>query len=204
MYVETSDTLVPAHTIKVKTDERVAGKSIFGYLKVTTEPITCKFYGVYGQMMYSMTGIGGYAEKAYVYEDFSPAPPVGYENQKLTNITYAPVSTLSAWTDLQTNGEKWQFGLFAGYTKNLGASETISSTGNYFGRGNDINYIYRISPRAIYTNGKFRIAPEMEYTVAAYATRDEGGNLNIDDKGVVTDSKEIANFRFLIGVYYMF
>jgi hypothetical protein len=204
MYVETFDTL-RIQSVKVKTNERVSGKSIFAYLKINTEPLTCKLYGVLGQMMYSMTGLGGYTEKEFIYSAFTPEPPVGYINQLLTNITYAPINTLSAWTDIQTNGKVWQFGLFGGFTKNMGASDSTSSTGAYYGRGKDINYIYRIAPRVIYTNGKFRVTPEIEYTVAAYATMDEEtGKLNIDEKGVVTDSKEIANFRFLVGVFYMF
>ena len=198
LYVEPSASDTLSQPVKVKTSERVSGLSAFVYLKMKTDPLTVKFYGVWGQMMYSMTGIGGYAEKAFEYQDITDT----LYTRRLQNITYSPINTISAWTDIQTNGSTWQFGLFAGYTKNMGATDAIS--GSYFGRGKDINYIYRIAPRAIYTNGKFKIAPEIEYTVAAYATKDDSGTLNIDEHGVVTDSKEISNFRFLFGVYYIF
>jgi len=192
---EASDTLDEPD--RVKTSERVSGLSTFAYFKMKTEPLTIKLYGVLGQMMYSMTGIGGYAEKEFTYENIS-------DSLYKRKITYCPINTLSAWVDLQTNGEEWQFGFFGGYTKNIGAFDSISVIGKYYSRGNDINYIYRISPRVIYTNGKLRIATEVEYTVAAYATSNELGQLNINEKGAVTDSKEIANFRFLLGVYYLF
>lgn len=204
LYIETSDSL-NAQTVRTKTSEKVTGISAFSYLKITTEPLTYKLYGVLGQMMYSMTGLGGYTEKEVIYMDFAPAPPDGFPNQRITNITYTPISTLSVWADIHTNGNQWQFGLFGGYTKNLGSKDALLAGGNVYARGANINYIYRISPRVIYTNGKFRITPEIEYTVAAYATVDENTGLeNIDEKGVVTDSKEIPNFRFLLGLYYMF
>ncbi len=96
--------------------------------------------------------------------------------------------------DIHTNGKTWQFGLFSGYTQNMGSNDVIN--GSYFSRGSDIKYVYRISPRLTYSNGKFRIAPEIDYTVAAYGTKDE--------KGAVKDTKEVGNFRILLGVYYFF
>ena len=204
MYVETFDTL-HVQGIKIKTNERIAGKSFFAYLKINSKQLTYKFYGILGQLMYSMTNLGGYAEKEFIMEDFLPEPPAGFLNSKLTNITYTPINTFSAWTDMNSNGKVWQFGFFGGFTKNLGANDSISTAGKVYARGANIKYVYRISPRAIYTNGKFKVAPEIEYTVAAYATTDEETGLtNINEKGVVTDSKEIGNFRFLLGVYYLF
>jgi len=100
--------------------------------------------------------------------------------------------------------------LFLGYSKNLGITETDlvtqNATGPYFSRGkdvagkgyanDDIGYMYRISPRFIYNAGKFRIAPEIEYTVAGYG--------NADGLGLVEDAEAVGNFRFLVGVYYFF
>ena len=86
----------------------------------------------------------------------------------------------------------------------LAARRASEITGPTYQRGANIDYIYRISPRFIYNSGRFRIAPEIEYTVAGYATTDANGNLNIDTKGVVTDSKAVANVRLLLGVYLFF
>ncbi|RLD79586.1 MAG: hypothetical protein DRJ15_09055, partial [Bacteroidetes bacterium] len=96
--------------------------------------------------------------------------------------------------DIHSNGKKWQVGLLAGYAQNLGAGKDI--TGPTYQRGSNIAYLYRISPRFIYNSGKFRIAPEIEYTVAAYGTA--------QSDGLVKDTKEIGNLRFLLGVYYFF
>lgn len=169
-----------AVTKKYKTDRTVSGLSGMAYFKYKSKDVTFKLEGVYGQLMYSMTMLGGYA----VHDRDSVN---GFQD-------YTPINTLSVWTDIHTNGKKCQFGLFGGYSKNLGSDEKI--TGKYYSRGSNIAYLYRISPRLIINSGKFRIAPEIEYTVAAYGTPDE--------KGVVKDYKEIGNFRFLVGVFYFF
>ena len=178
---------------KIKTNEKISGTSFFGYAKYKSDPVTIKLYAVQGQMMFGMTNLGGYAESAFVYN----------EAGMLSNIKYTPTSTMSLWTDIHTNGKTWQFGLFAGYSKNQAANDTI--VGSNYSRGSNIDFAYRFSPRVIYNNGKFRVAPEIEYTVAAYATTDKDtGILNRDPQGLITESKEIGNFRFLIGVYFFF
>lgn len=174
--------------VSVKTDQKVAGTSVFGYFKIKTKPVTVKLYGVSGQLMTSMIMLGGYAEQKFIYEDINNNPGIN------TDISYTPITTTSAWIDVHTNGTTWQFGLFSGYTQNMGSNDVIE--GAYYSRGSDIKYVYRVSPRVTYTNGKFRIAPEIDYTVAAYGTKNE--------KGVVNDTKEIGNIRFLLGVYYFF
>ncbi len=183
----------PYEGIKIKANEKVSGTSFFGYFKYKSEPVTVKLYAIQGQMMFSMVNIGGYAETSYTYDS----------DGKLTSIGYSPTKTMSLWTEVHTNGKTWQFGLFGGYAKNQGANDTI--VGANYSRGSTIDYSYRVSPRVIYNNGKFRVAPEIEYTVAAYATTDKDtGLLNMDPKGAITESKELGNFRFLVGVYYFF
>lgn len=163
------------------TNETVNSLSTMAFLKIKIPALTIKMEGIYGQDMYNMTMIGGYA---------------------VTNITdplknyleYTPLSTLSFWTDIHTNGKKVQAGLFAGYSQNLGCGEDI--VGDRYVRGSDIDYVYRISPRIIFNSGKMRFAGEVEYTTAAYGAP--------DTDGTVINSKEVSNLRFLIGVYYFF
>jgi len=172
-----------------KTSETITSISEMIFLKMKFPKVTFKIQGVYAQDPFNWLMIGGYA-----VESLSD-PMKDYRN-------YTPITTASGWLDIHSNGKKWQVGLLAGYSKNLGADKDIS--GPTYQRGADIAYLYRISPRFVYNSGKFRIAPEIEYTVAAYATKDANGILNIDSKGMVTDSKEIGNVRFLLGVYFFF
>lgn len=177
----------------VKTDGLANGTSFFGYFKYKADPITFKLYGVMGQSMFSMINLGGYAESK-----FETMPNL---DETVTGIEYTPYKTNSLWADIHTNGKTWQFGLFGGFTKNGGAKDEI--VGSAYVRGSNIDYVYRISPRVIYNNGKFRVAPEIEYTVAAYAKADSEGNM-YDNNGKVTNSQEIGNLRILIGVYFFF
>jgi len=151
------------------------------YAKLRIPKFTFKIGGFWGQNMYSFTMLGGYAVKSIT------DPVKG-------SVDYANVPVLSGWCDLLTNGKKWQFGIFGGYCKNLGPG--VKVIGPYYSRGPDIDYLYRISPRVILNVNKFRFAPELEYTVAAY------GHTN--EKGYVSNSQEVGNFRVLIGVYYFF
>lgn len=168
-----------------KTSETVDAYSGMFYAKWKNPLLTVKLEAVYGQMFYNLTMLGGYA-----VEDVTD-PTKDFRS-------YSPVNTLSFWGDIHTNGKKWQVGLFGGYSKNMGAGRDLYSLDpeDYYSRGSNIAYLYRISPRFVYNAGKFRIAPEIEYTVAAYGKTDVNGE--------VIDSEEVANFRALLGVYYFF
>ncbi len=168
--------------LKYKSSEKISTFSGLVYTKLVIRPITVKLAGFYGQDPYDYTMIGGYGES-------------GILDASTNAVEYSPISTMSFWADINTNGKRLQGGLFLGYSKNMGAPDGKEIT-TYYARGNNIAYLYRISPRLIYNVGKFRLAPEIDYTVAAYG--------KVAPDGIPTDTKEIGNFRFLLGVYYFF
>lgn len=172
-----------------KTDTRVSSMGASLFFKFKCEKITFKLHEYYGGNATNLTMLGGYGEK-----DFTDLTK-GF-------LEYTPTRNNSVWAEIHTNGKKWQYGLFGGYAKNLGSSEEIK--GAFYARGADIDYVYRASGRVIFNAGKFRIAPEIEYTAAAYAVRNDDGSLQMDEKGKITESSEVANFRILLGVYYFF
>jgi MFS family permease len=151
------------------------------YFKYRTSAATLKAELIYGQDLHHLTMLGGYA----VHEVTDQVK--GFE-------TYTPLDTVSGWVEVQTNGPRFQAGLFAGYSKNLGAKKAIS--GAAYARGADIAGLYRIAPRVLLNEGKLRLAAEVEWTVAAYGTP--------DGRGVVRDAKWIGNLRILGAVYYFF
>lgn len=167
-----------------KTDERINSMSFSAYTKYKSKNITAKLMGFYGGDAYDMTMLGGYVEHEII-------------NPEKSFVSYTPICVSSLWFDLHTNGPKFQYGIFGGYIKNLGPRDDYLEGGNIYARGYNIDHIYRISGRFIYNVHKFRMAPEIEYTVAAYAT-EWGDNLSI------TKSNPIGNVRFLIGFYYFF
>ncbi len=168
-----------------KTTEGINSLSGMAYLKLGFPKVVAKVAVLYGQSMFDYTMIGGYAEAQYI------------DNEQ-GMVTYENFTTLSSWAEIMTTGKKMQGGLFLGYSKNLGTSDIIRDNKKYYyARGYDIAHLYRISPRFVYNVGKLRIAPEIEYTVAAY------GMTNYLD-GAVTDPEPVGNFRFLLGVFYFF
>lgn len=164
-----------------KTSEGINSMMAIAYFKIACPKIVYKLAGSYGQNTYDFTMLGGYVE----------IPGI---DTVTAFSTYENISTMSVWTEIMTTGKKMNGGIFLGYSKNLGASDEFM--GISYSREDKIDYLYRISPRFVYNAGKFRIAPELEYTVAGYGTT--------ESDATVIDAEPIGNFRFLLGVFYFF
>jgi hypothetical protein len=167
------------------TDETVSGLAYILYSKFKLKNFTFKVQGTYGQLTDNLTMLGGYGVNEII-------DPVKYTH------SYTPMNVMALWLDGFYTLKKWEFGLFAGYSKNQGFDKNIFSKFSAWGRGLDIDNVYRFSPRIIYTEGKMKFAVEVENTVAAYGTMD------IYDKGLVKDTTKVSNLRLLLAVYYMF
>jgi len=169
---------------------KVGSLSQLAYFKIKVHNFMWKVEGVYGQNMYDMMMLVGYAIK---YETVA-------DNLLRDEKQYTTLDAFSVWTDFGFTVKKFQFGLFGGYTQNLGSLHNISSwtsATSYYSRGYDIHHIYRVSPRIVFTTGKFRAALEGEYTTAAYGSK-------INSLGLVDELKPVSNIRVLLGVYYSF
>jgi hypothetical protein len=162
-------------------DEKIGSWAGMAYAKLRTADATFKVEGVYGQNLFNLTMLGGYAVSKV------SGPPK--DDQE-----YANLNTMSVWGEAHTNGTKWQAGIFGGWSKNLGLED--ERAGSYYARGADIGYVYRIAPRIVLNEGKFRFATEVEWTAAGYGTPGK--------KGVVEDIKEVGNLRLLLATYYFF
>ena len=162
-----------------ETDERINSIAFLGFLKVVSDKFTFKVEGVYGGNMTDLLMLGGYAVKSV---DLN----TGIEE-------YTSIKTLSAWTEF-IYGSAFQVGLFAGYTKNLGADDNIA--GSVYARGTNIESIIRVSPRAQYSAGKTRFACEVEFTSAMYGVADV--------KGKVENSEAVSNLRLLVAAFLFF
>ncbi len=167
------------------TDAGVGSMSAIAFMKYQARKFTVKLEGVYGQNIANDLSISGYVVSHI--QDI---------NKDI--VKYSPMQTMSFWTDIHTNGKVWQFGIFAGYTQNIGATEDMASpTAPVYGLATDIANLYRISPRAIYNVNKLRFALELEYTAANYGA-------NRESNGRPTDLTLADNFRTLFAVYYFF
>lgn len=164
-----------------ESNSTVGGYSAFVNLKIRTKPLNVSLMGVYGQNSSDLMMIGGYAVSGISGD---------YDQYK----TYTTLNTANFWADLTTNGKKISFGFFSGFSKNLGAGDAI--LGSTYGRGNNIDYLLRFSPRIIFTGGRFSFGTEVETTTAAYGTSGSDGK--------VTNASNVTNLRILLSTIYRF
>ncbi|KAA3610294.1 MAG: hypothetical protein D8M58_06260 [Calditrichaeota bacterium] len=164
---------------KYDADETVSSLAGIAFAKFVSGEFTIKAESIYGSNMTDLLMLGGYAVK-------STDLATGAEE-------YTNSKTLSAWTDL-SYGKGFGFGLFAGYTNNMGTED--ENTGPYYSRGSNIDNVIRVSPRLQYQIGKTRFAGEVEYTSAAYGTADINGK--------VKDTTNTDNIRLVIAAYLFF
>lgn len=165
------------------TNQKVNAFSAIAYFNKRVKNFECKFAATYGENTTDFLMLGG----------FAVLDTVNFETKE---ISYIPLRNVSAWVDFSTTGKVWQIGLFAGYNKNIGASKDF--VGNISGFYNNINYLYRISPRVNYYVNKIQIGAELEYTAAAF------GDGRYTSKGIPLSPKEVGNLRVILGIYYNF
>ncbi len=166
-----------------KADETVSSLSamIFGGYK--TEKVDIKLQGLWGQNLSDQLSLGGYVE--YLADTLTGA------------YNYANTSAASAWLDINVKCNKWvQVGIFGGYIKNLGYEKEITHKVAFYGRGENIDNIIRISPRVKLCYQKLALCWEMDYSSAAYG--------KVDAKGKISDLTPAGNLRNTISAYYYF
>ena len=172
------------------TSTSVNSYALMAFFKSRSKHITVKAQCTYGQNLYDQVMLGGYAYKYTT--DIKQIERGDYDYTTLNNV--------SAWADIATNGSKFQFGLFGGYSKNLGSQYNIlnwESPTSYFSRGYNIGYIYRISPRVAFISGKVKMGVEGDYSVAGYGT-------TLNSLGDVQNITPVANFRLMYSFFYFF
>jgi hypothetical protein len=170
-----------AQTAFYKTNSKSEALTASLFMKLKYPKFTTKFGGIYSGNGYALSLLGGYAVKSVTDAE------KGF-------VDYANIRTLAFWANISTNGTKWQYALFGGWSKNLGADTDVK--GPLYVRGHNIDYLYRVAPRAMFTMNKLRFAAEVEYTVAAYG--------KVNGKAIVYDASPVGNLRTLLSAYYFF
>jgi len=168
-----------------KTDEMLSSVQMNAWMTVKSDKLVWNLHTIYGENMYNFVMIGGY----------------GVKNVKANgDYEYTNVKTSSIWSDLYTTTGDVRYGLFAGYTKNLGADDDLVTDADGFvglySRGSNIDYIYQFGPRVEWYSGKFMIGTQVLYTAAAYGTTQVNGK--------VKDASEVGSTRFMVHLKYSF
>jgi len=119
--------------------------SVFG--KVNLGEVTLKAQTLLNNSLYEGCSLGGYLMLA----DGS------FEDWHFNTV----------WLDIERNSGHWRPGIFLGFAKNLDYGNT--NFVHRFGRGHDMEYLWRIQPRLTYTTLKgLSFTGEAEYTRAGY------------------------------------
>ncbi len=163
-----------------ETDASIGSFSAYANVKFKTSPVNVSVMGVIAQNASDLVMIGGYA--------VSSTNPVSEVK------TYTNLKTGNLWADLTSNGDRVVFGFFTGFSKNLGAQDDIS--GAVYGRGNNIDHVFRVSPRVLVTEGRLTFAAEIESTTVAYGT--------MQTNGKIANMNNVSNLRILISTIYKF
>ncbi|MGM0549901.1 MAG: hypothetical protein ACQESW_02360 [Bacteroidota bacterium] len=164
------------------TDEMIGSYNLEAFAKLPLGPVTLKLEGIYGQNLTSYVMIGGYGAT---------------ENPLLTDdYSYQNIHSYSLWADLSGGSDKVGYGIFGGLSGNLGAEDTYYSVG--YGRGEDLDKIFRISPRATFTSNNVMFALEYILTGAIYGE-------NFNEQLEVTETADATlNHRLLFSAKYSF
>ncbi|MBS3776362.1 MAG: hypothetical protein KGY70_14300 [Bacteroidales bacterium] len=169
---------------EIKTNNTVGGLSAIAFARLSLNPITIKIQAVSGQNATDVLQISGFAVES-IQDDTDKR-------------SYLPLRNMSLWTDIHTNGGPFQFGVFAGYTKNRGTKQNIINDPDLImGFGKNIASLYRISPRILYSSGKLKFGLEGEYTSATFG---DGYN----QKAIPINTHTVGNMRVLLSTYYHF
>jgi hypothetical protein len=164
------------------TNSSASGISANVYMKKATQLLTFKLAGYYIENGTEYLAIGGYAIK----DSLDVIKGI---------VSYAPMRTMSCWSEIHTNGKSIQFGVFGGYTQNLGTKSEVKGP-FYLTTNMPVKSVYRISPRLTIKQNNFTLAGEVEFTSALYGTP--------DNHGIMRNTTKADNVRYLISVMYKF
>ena len=115
------------------------------------------YQGIYGDNLFEQGMLGGYLET------FSPSGQ-GYG--------YEPFGCAAVWADFRRRTGKWRPGLFVGYTKNLFFGREFDPTAQAYGRGFDIDNVWRVQPQVAFCPFEhLHFCTEIEYTSATYGEK---------------------------------
>jgi hypothetical protein len=170
-----------------KVNESISSISAIAYLALQYENWRLRSKFVYGENLYELQQISGYAVKN--------------RNICTGEQDYTNTRALSWWIDLV--GTKWETlepALFVGYTKNIGSKDILFRNENdnpiVFARAPNIEYAARVAPRIRWKISKLTIGAEIEYDRAAFG--------DIGPKGKIENAVPVSNTRLHIALYYYF
>ena len=158
-------------------EDNVGAFGLLAYAKAKLgENLTWQVYGNYGQNPSELIQLGG----------------VGTIDGKVKSN-----STFSAWTEFYGDvSPSFEWGLFGGYTKDLGFSKQPT---NYTTSTGDVISAWRVSPRFGWKSGNTKFTTEFDYTSATRGYYDANGKTKANAKDAT-----VGNFRVSLSLIQSF
>lgn len=168
-----------------KTDTKIGSTSFSVFGKLNAGQMSLRFQGIYGDNLFEQGLMGGYVESA-----------LNADNE----YNYTNLGTTTVWADLSRTQGVCRPGLFVGYGCNNNFGDKVDYGSTVFGRGFDIDYVWRVQPRVgFYPTEYLNFFAEMEYTNACYGKRVEEA-----DKYYYKSDYNVDNYRFILAVVFNF
>lgn len=170
-----------------KTTSTISSFAFLAYYRLKAQNFDFKLKGIYGQNLNENLMLGGFGihEIDTVKREF----------------TYTPTNHFFVWSNftytIKKNNLEIVPGIFVGYLKNLGTSQSLVDTKYLFAMGGNIDQMYRVSPAINIKSGPIGFSLEYEYTSADY------GTINLSN-GNVINTHTVANHRVLFTAFYFF
>jgi len=176
-----SQSIIDNKTYKV--NEQLGSFSFGAYAGYSHNLLSIKAKSILGENLSGATLLGGFG--------ITKKDEITGE-QEYTNFRHS-----SSWLNI-TYGKKYQGGLFAGYTKNLGSQDALISP-DVYGEGMNMNELYRLCGTFSYNIPKFSIGLEYEFTTAVYGV----GDRNLSN-GLFNETRNVQGNRILGVICYSF
>lgn len=172
---------------RYKTSTDVVSHSFTVFGKYEFPDFSLRMQAVRADNLGEISMLGGYIEnpldevsKTYSYENFG---------------------CTTAWLDFGKSTGKWRPGIFLGYGVNNDFGEKLPAGANVYGRGFEIENLWRVQPRiSYYPADKFGLFFEVEYTSVKYGEKQE----DPDGTFHYESGYNVGNARFILSAIYNF
>lgn len=176
--------------IKPDINNRLTSVSGMAYTQYVAQKWQVKVKAVYGQNLTDHMMLSGYGASKISNEG---------KIEEYTNF-----NIISSWLNV-TYGHKWRVGMIAGFSQNLGTSQSLASHNNdfiYYGRGvytdtqSLLDNLFRVAPHVTFNLPKLTFGIEYDFTTASF------GKLKSDGK--VNNTYSVDNHRIAALAVYNF
>lgn len=170
---------------KYKTDTKIGSTAVSVFGKLNVSELSIRFQGIYGDNLTEQGLMGGYIESGL---------------QDDNTFKYSNFGTTTFWVDLGRTKGVCRPGLFAGFGRNNNFGDDINADDKVFGRGIDIDNVWRIQSRVgFYPTDYLNFFGEVEYTNATYGKKiEDGGKYHYES------DYNVGNYRFIVAAVFNF